>query len=281
MTYKFIAFRASPGFVTDDAADTHSLGEPAPQTRNGVTFDWDGDYAASSRDRDAGQPAKLAGVIFAPNGGPVRTFVVALPDGAGTYNVRLALGDAGSIQTNQKVVIKDGGTIRATLTAASTEVGQFVDATGVDRGFTWTSDNQPAQWQFSTGNLTIELGNTGSGTSTIAALGWELAGGAQALAGAAAAVAAASGSLSVTGAVGTLTTLPLKNNAGTVLASEAGATAHVYSLAGGLVVTKAAQTSSASGVMTITDAAIVPTTQYRVVIVLASGAEGLAKLTAT
>ena len=52
-------------------------------------------------------------------------------------------------------------------------------------------------------------------------------------------------------------------------------------LAGGLVVTKAAQTSNAAGVMTITDAAIVPATQYRIVVVLASGAEGLAKLGAT
>lgn len=109
---------------------------------------------------------------------------------------------------------------------------------------------------------------------------FDVTGGPQALAGSAAAQATASAVLSVTGA-GVLTTPPLKNNAGTLLANEVGATVHVYSLAGGLVVTKAAQTSNAAGVMTITDAAIVPATQYRIVVVLASGAEGLAKLGAT
>lgn len=76
-------------------------------------------------------------------------------------------------------------------------------------------------------------------------------------------------------------TLPaLKNNTGTLLASETGATAHVYTLAGALVVTKTAQTTNGSGVMVITDAALTAATQYRVVIVLASGAEGMDKVTA-
>ena len=77
-------------------------------------------------------------------------------------------------------------------------------------------------------------------------------------------------------------TLPaLKNNTGTLLANEAGATVHVYAVAtGNKVVTKTAQTSDASGVMAVTDAALVAATEYRCVIVLASGAEGLQKATA-
>lgn len=100
------------------------------------------------------------------------------------------------------------------------------------------------------------------------------------LAGAATAGAVATGDLS-TGALGTLTTPPLKNNTGTVLASETGATVHVYSTAGALVVTKTGQTTNGSGVMTVTDVAIVASTAYRLVIVLASGAEGMEVLTAT
>jgi hypothetical protein len=81
-------------------------------------------------------------------------------------------------------------------------------------------------------------------------------------------------------AIGTITTDPLKNNTGTLLASETGATVHVYTVAGALVVTKTSQTTDGSGVMTITDALISAGTQYRIVIVLGSGAEGMAKFTA-
>ena len=88
-----------------------------------------------------------------------------------------------------------------------------------------------------------------------------------------------SGSASVAGS-GTLTLPALKNNTGTVLASETGATAYIYATSGAHVVTKTGQTTNGSGVMTITDAALTAATQYRVVIVLASGAEGMDKVTA-
>ena len=80
---------------------------------------------------------------------------------------------------------------------------------------------------------------------------------------------------------GTLTLPVLKNNTGTVLANETGATVHVYAVStGNKVVTKTSQTTNGSGVMTVTDALIVAATQYRVVVVLGSGAEGLDKVTA-
>lgn len=88
-----------------------------------------------------------------------------------------------------------------------------------------------------------------------------------------------SGSASVAG-VPSITLPVLKNNTGTVLASETGATAYIYATTGAHVVTKTAQTTNGSGVMTITDAALTAATQYRVVIVLASGAEGMDKVTA-
>lgn len=81
---------------------------------------------------------------------------------------------------------------------------------------------------------------------------------------------------------GVLTTPALKNNTGTLLANETGIAAYIYTPStGALVVSKTGQTTNASGVMTITDALIVAGTQYRVVIVLGSGAEGMDKLTAT
>ena len=99
------------------------------------------------------------------------------------------------------------------------------------------------------------------------------------LAGAAAGVASATGNLAVTH-YGIITTPPLKNNAGTVLASETGVTVHLYSMAGGLVVTKTGQVTNAAGVLTVTDPALVAEVEYRGVVVLASGAAGLFKLMA-
>ena len=87
--------------------------------------------------------------------------------------------------------------------------------------------------------------------------------------------------VSVSG-TGTLSTEPLKNNTGTLLASQTGATAFVYDVStGDLVVAKTGQSTDSSGVMTVSDALIVPATQYRVVVVLSGGAEGLAKYTAS
>ena len=81
---------------------------------------------------------------------------------------------------------------------------------------------------------------------------------------------------------GTLTLPVLKNNTGTILANETGATVHVYAVStGNKIVTKTGQTTNGSGVMSVTDALIVAATQYRVVVVLGSGAEGLDKVTAS
>lgn len=80
---------------------------------------------------------------------------------------------------------------------------------------------------------------------------------------------------------GILTTPVLKNNTGTVLASETGATAYVYNpTTGALIVKKTSQVTDGSGVMVIADPLIIASTLYRVVVVLASGAEGMERLTA-
>lgn len=85
-----------------------------------------------------------------------------------------------------------------------------------------------------------------------------------------------------TGLDGTITTEPLKNNTGTVLASLSGITAHVYTkLEGTKVVTIIGLMTDASGVLSISDESIVAGTEYRVVIVLADGGEGLARYVAT
>lgn len=73
---------------------------------------------------------------------------------------------------------------------------------------------------------------------------------------------------------------PLKNNTGTLLANETGATVYVYQTSGADVATKTGQTSDGSAIMTVSDSALAAGTTYRFVIVLSGGAEGMDKLAA-
>lgn len=81
------------------------------------------------------------------------------------------------------------------------------------------------------------------------------------------------------GTPGTITTLPLKNNAGMVLANQTGITVYAYKLTGELAVTKTGLTSDASGIVSFTDPATPAGTQYRIVVVIGP-AEGMDKVTA-
>lgn len=82
------------------------------------------------------------------------------------------------------------------------------------------------------------------------------------------------------GATPSFTIGPLKNNTGTILSSQTSITVHVYQTSGALVVTKTGQTTDGSGILTVTDALMSASTNYRVVIVMSGGAEGLATATA-
>ena len=63
----------------------------------------------------------------------------------------------------------------------------------------------------------------------------------------------------------------LKNNSGTVLASETGVACNVYNAStGALVVRKTGLTSSAAGIVSITDAAMAAGTTYAYEIVLSA-----------
>jgi hypothetical protein len=91
----------------------------------------------------------------------------------------------------------------------------------------------------------------------------------------------ASSSFATDSAGATLTLDPLKNNTGTVIANETGIEAFVYNKAtGALVVHLTGQASNASGVVTLTDASLVSATEYRVVLVLQNGDEGMGLETA-
>ena len=86
----------------------------------------------------------------------------------------------------------------------------------------------------------------------------------------------------IAAAAGTITTEPLKNNTGTLLASETGVIVDIYSTTtGALILHTTGETTDASGILTLTDAAIVQATAYTVVIRLSSNALGIDQITAT
>lgn len=138
-----------------------------------------------------------------------------------------------------------------------------------------------------------ELAGTAAGEATATAAATvekPLAGGGagQATATGAAAVekplaGAASGQAAATGELlsGTITSAPIKNNTGTLLANQSGATVFVYATTGPHVATLTGQATNASAVMTITDPAIVAGTEYHLIGKLASGALFLGKAVAT
>lgn len=157
-----INLRATAGYVTDNAAETYCLGEAYPTTRGGVTFGFATDQTANSRDRNNAVDRRLAGIVFKSNAAGTIGFTVDLPS-TGTYDVRIALGDATGAQ-NQLCVIKDNTTTLTTINAASTS-GFFRDAVGVEYSAAgWPAANTAASLTFATTKLVLTLGNHSSAT---------------------------------------------------------------------------------------------------------------------
>src|SRR5271165_2886814 len=110
-------FRNTKGFVTDPSGDTYVLPSTLyPTSFNGTTYGWVKTTPVQGRDRNASLDPRLAGINFVTNGSP-GTFYVDLPS-AGTYNLSLAMGDAGYQQcsTQCQVQFLDGSTVLATVT---------------------------------------------------------------------------------------------------------------------------------------------------------------------
>ena len=168
-------FRNTKTFVSDPSGSTYVLPTMKyPTTANGVTFGWVKTSLVQGRDRSLKVDPRLAGVNFAANGLPA-TFNVDLPS-AGTYNVSLALGDAGyqACWVQCQIQFLDGNTVVATLSLGSTKLGYFYDAKGNNwSAAAWPGSNVSQQVTLTGTRLTVVIGTkTSSGDSTpIAFLG--------------------------------------------------------------------------------------------------------------
>src|SRR5208337_3665467 len=168
-------FRNTASFVTDPPGDTYVLSTTAyPTTVNGVTFGWMKTAPVQGRDRNAKLDPRLAGINFVTNGSPA-TFYVDLPS-AGTYNLSLAMGDAGYEQcfTQCQVQFLDGSTVLATVTGGPTNAGYFYDAKANNwSAAAWPTSNVSQQVTLAGTRLTVTVGtNKATGDITpIAFLG--------------------------------------------------------------------------------------------------------------
>lgn len=143
-----INFRATSGYVTDGTGETYSLGEIYPVTRGGYTFGWSVDLTGSSRDRASGNDARLAGLVFTNN--TAHYFRIDLP-ATGTYDVRVAAGDAAATGNGALWDLNDTTTVLASLTKDSLTAQHFIDATDVDLiNTSWPGSNTKITGVFAT-----------------------------------------------------------------------------------------------------------------------------------
>lgn len=283
MAWSGLNFRSTIAFVTDGSGETYVRVDTYPTTRGGLTFGYTSLTGLEFRDRSASLDRRIAGMHFGPAAG--RTFRFDLPGGAGTYRVRVLFGD-NDIGWSHQCVIKDGagGSTLATITG-TTSSARWLDADGTtsitaanvaadafgDVELTFTAS--VAEFVFGNGSSSphstiahiaveaVSSGSTGTaaGAATVSAAGASTA---STTATAAAGVATVSG---VGGGVVALVSSVFKNNTGTALASLTNVTAWVNAVeSGALVVKLTSQTTNASGICTLQDAAIVTATQYRV-----------------
>ena len=117
---------------------------------------------------------RLAGINFVNNGAP-GTFYVDLPS-PGTYNLSLAMGDAGYGQcsTQCQVQFLDGSTVLATVTGGVTNLEYFYDAKRNNwSAAAWPTSNLNQQVTLTGSRLTVVVGtNKATGDVTpIAFLG--------------------------------------------------------------------------------------------------------------
>lgn len=139
-----INFRNSAGYVTDGTNETYCIGDGYPTTRGGFTFGFSTGFATSNYDVSTTPDRRLAGMsIYEPASSTIY-FRIDLPTGAGTYDIRLALGALthdGYMTADYG--LQDGTTEFATIGPRTPPNNNIVDAANNNRtsASDWVTNN--------------------------------------------------------------------------------------------------------------------------------------------
>ncbi len=165
MTDIGINFRATAGYVTDGAGETHCLNDAYPKTRGGVTFGWSG--TVSPRDRSTGVDVRLAGTNFSDES-PVRTFRLDIT--AGNHDITFAAGEPVYDPSPQWIDMKDDTTRIFLIDDVDPGGGgSHVDAEGTGHATAdWPSNNVPVNHTFVSTILRFEQANGDPGYTNTA-----------------------------------------------------------------------------------------------------------------
>ncbi len=157
-----INFRTTVGFVTDGANEdpeafaSGGSGTYPRVTAQGNTVGWEGTPTIVTRDRDAGNDRRLAGIHYNNDVTAVLTYRIDLPS-AGTYQVNWASGDPNYVATTAVDLYDTTTRLRGLSATATLAADNFRDATDVNRtAATWPTDNAAITATFSTTILRLK-----------------------------------------------------------------------------------------------------------------------------
>src|SRR3990172_2505210 len=141
-----INFRATAGYVTDPTGTTYQTATTANYpftTPQGNNVGWEAALVGGTRDRSTTVNARLAGINYTAASATAKKYRFDLP-AAGSYNVRVAMGDAGS-SNGAYCQLFDNVTLLSTLVTDHTNTGaagNFYDATDtLLTAATWPGSN--------------------------------------------------------------------------------------------------------------------------------------------
>lgn len=167
-----INFRSTSGYVADGANEYAQLqpgtgGNYPTTTPQGNTVGWEGTayLQIGSRDRSTSIDRRLAGTNYA-NTAAVAMYRIDLP-AAGSYNVRLAAGDAQYSASVQVELFDDNASI-GVMASGSLSAGSFMDATGATlSSANWPSQNAAITKSFASTTCRIGVGSSAANNKVI------------------------------------------------------------------------------------------------------------------
>jgi hypothetical protein len=164
-------YRATAGYVADPAG-TQFAGVPPSGNYPGagtVPAGWVTSTGIVTRDRSTSVDPRLAGVVAINTVSTPIDYQIDLPY-AGRYDVTVAIGDATSQQTGQRVRLYDDTTVLFDTGATqwTTQNGQFGDLTKTvfANAAAWLAGQTPQRLTFASSKLIVRLGGATSGANT-------------------------------------------------------------------------------------------------------------------